>query len=166
MVLRSTLELGTVVATFALLAGCSSPPAGAAANLTEDGAADDAAFTVDASAIGDATVADERSHAPVDSTKKLDSLTDDEWGKICDWEAERLGGYGHQPTCEGNFAPMAPPDQATCVGLVHIKYPCDLTVSDFEHCIDERADAPCALSFPSCEPIGICHDPPDARPDR
>jgi hypothetical protein len=95
----------------------------------------------------------------------LASLTDEEWGKICDWEAERLGGYGHSTTCQGNIAPMAPPDQATCVGVVRITFPCDLVVSDFERCIDERVADPCALSFPSCEPIGICHDPPDARPD-
>jgi hypothetical protein len=162
--LRPTLEWKALAVGLALIAGCSSPPAGAIASVTEEsGATDDASLVSDAL---DAAILDERSHAPVDSTKKLDSLSDDEWAKICDWEAERMGGYGHTVMCEGNFTPMAPTDQATCVRIVRIKYPCDLLVSDFERCIDERVDDPCALVYPTCESIGICHDPPDARPDK
>ncbi len=36
---------------------------------------------------------------------------------------------------------------------------------DFVGDIDERVENPCALTFPACEPICKCHDPPDARPD-
>ena len=104
-------------------------------------------------------------HAPIDGNRMIGSLTDDEWGKICDWEADRLGGYGHRPDCDSNFMVMAPADQATCVSAVRITFPCNLIVSDFEACIEERVESPCSLFFPACEPIGICHDPPDARGD-
>jgi hypothetical protein len=60
---------------------------------------------------------------------------------------------------------MAPADQATCVSAIRITFPCKLIVSDFEACIEQRVERPCSLFFPACEPIGICHDPPDARSD-
>ena len=105
------------------------------------------------------------SHAPIDSTRLLGTLTDREWGQICDWEADRLGGYGHPASCEANFTPMAPPDQARCVSAVRITEPCDLTVASFERCIDQRVANPCAFTFRACDPITVCHDPPDARRD-
>ena len=113
----------------------------------------------------DAGIEAASNHAPIDPNRMIGALTDDEWVQICDWEAARLGGYGHRPGCESNFTVMAPPDQATCVAAVKITFPCRLIVSDFEACIDERVEDPCALRFPACDPIGICHDPPDARPE-
>jgi hypothetical protein len=136
-----------------LVAGCSS-------SADQPGGANP---VVDASIVVDGARDAGVNHAPIDANRMIGTLTDDEWAKICDWEADRLGGYGHRPDCESNFAPMAPVDQPTCVSIVRIIFPCDLIVSDFEACIDERVDDPCALNFPACDPIGVCHDPPDAR---
>jgi hypothetical protein len=152
--LRPTLT--ALVVGVALIAGCSSPPDQPATGTIQPG---------DASIVMHVGSEAGVSHAPIDANKMIAALTDDEWAKICDWEADRLGGYGHNADCEANFVPMVPPDQATCVTAIHITFPCDLIVSDFEACIDERVEDPCALNFPACTPIGICHDPPDARGD-
>jgi hypothetical protein len=145
--LRPTYELTALGIALALTAGCSSPPEQPGNAVADAGT--DAGVT----------------HAPIDPNRMIGALTDDEWAKMCDWEAERLGGYGHGPDCDANFTVMAPRDQTTCVAAVRITFPCDLIVSDFEACIDERVEYPCALSFPACEPIGACHDAPDARPE-
>ncbi len=145
----------------AINGGCSSASDSPAFDPVSDASA---ALDATGSNLDAASKADVN-HAPIDANKMIGALTDDEWGKLCDWEAYRLGGYGSRPDCDSNFAPMAPADQATCVGIVRITFECHLIVSDFEACIDERVENPCALTFPACEPIGKCHDPPDARPD-
>jgi hypothetical protein len=133
----------------ALVAGCSSPPdQPAEASTAMDAGSEEAAL-----------------HAPIDSTRMLASLTDDEWGTLCDWEADRQGGYNHRPGCDSNAMPAVAKDRGTCVAAVRITFPCNLIVSDFERCIDEHVDDPCALNFPVCDPILDCHDPPDARRD-
>jgi hypothetical protein len=66
----------------------------------------------------------------VDGTKSLSTLTMDEKGKLCDWLAGLVGGYGKADACGmGKYTP--PMSQADCASNLPI---CDVTVANFEAC--------------------------------
>jgi hypothetical protein len=66
----------------------------------------------------------------VDGTKSLSALTMDEKGKLCDWLARLVGGYGKQDACGmGKYKP--PMSQADCASNLPM---CDATVANFEAC--------------------------------
>jgi hypothetical protein len=73
----------------------------------------------------------------VDGTKLVSALTTDEKGKMCDYFAMLVGGYGMSNTCGmGSFYPPTTKDD--CVNQFSI---CDAKVSDYEACNKAQADA-------------------------
>jgi len=77
------------------------------------------------------------SDSGVDGTKVVSALTMDEKGKICDWFASLVGGYGMTNTCGmGSFYP--PDTKDNCVSQFAS---CAATVSDLEGCTKAQADA-------------------------
>jgi hypothetical protein len=73
----------------------------------------------------------------VDGTKKVSALTDAEKGKVCDYFASLVGGYGKSNTCgQGMFMP--PATQTDCVQQFAV---CDAKESDYETCAKAQADA-------------------------
>jgi hypothetical protein len=78
----------------------------------------------------------------VDGTILVSALTSAEKGKICDWFASLVGGYGMSNTCGmGSFVP--PDTQANCINQFSI---CDAKVSDYEACSksEEEAEKVCS----------------------
>jgi hypothetical protein len=66
----------------------------------------------------------------VTGTKLVSALTADDKGKICDWLASLVGGYGKADACGmGRFHPPVSKDDCTTNFAT-----CDATVSDFEGC--------------------------------
>ena len=66
----------------------------------------------------------------VDGTKSVSALTMDEKGKLCDWLASLVGGYGKQDACGmGQYTP--PMNQAACASNLPT---CNVTVANFEAC--------------------------------
>ena len=91
----------------------------------------------------------------VDGTKLVSALTNDEKGKVCDYFASLVGGYGKSNTCGmGSFQP--PATQADCIQQFSI---CDAKISDYEACAkaNEEAQKTCsdaafgaAVATPTC----------------
>jgi hypothetical protein len=91
----------------------------------------------------------------VDGTKLVSALTNAEKGKICDWFASLVGGYGKPNNCGmGSFQP--PMTQADCIQQFST---CDAKVSDLEACTQasEEAQKACtdaafatAIANPAC----------------
>ena len=85
----------------------------------------------------------------VTGSKRIDSLTDAEKAKECDWTAGKLGGYGHSTDCGGGITLDAPSSQAYCVSTAPTN--CAATVSQYEACISAQS---CSNPLPSqCAPL-------------
>jgi hypothetical protein len=109
--------------------GCSSGNGGGGAAGAGGGAA--------GAAGGAAGSAGTASGSGVDGTKLVSALTSAEKGKICDWFAGLVGGYGMSNTCGmGSFYP--PDTQTNCVQQFST---CDAKVSDLEACTKSEADS-------------------------
>src|SRR5262245_54960750 len=80
-------------------------------------------------------------------TRAVLELTSQELGRLCDWSADKLGGYGNKVQCTDavSFGPYD--DQATCVGSVDSFSPScpELTVGDYEDCMNALEPDPCAF---------------------
>jgi hypothetical protein len=77
----------------------------------------------------------------VDGTKLVSALTMDERGKICDYFASLVGGYGKSNDCgQGSFWP--PMSQSDCIQQFSI---CDAKESDYEACskANQQAEKTC-----------------------
>jgi hypothetical protein len=88
----------------------------------------------------------------VQGSKRLDALTADEKKKLCDFQAQKFGGYGHSVDCGGGNSLDADASQADCVS----QWPtnCAMTVSQAETC---TKDVSCADPIPtSCLPLLQC----------
>jgi hypothetical protein len=88
----------------------------------------------------------------VQGSKRLDALTTDEKKKLCDFEAQRFGGYGQSIDCGGGNSLDADPSQQDCIS----NWPttCAATVNQAEAC---SKDATCANPIPqSCAAIFQC----------
>lgn len=88
----------------------------------------------------------------VQGSKRLDALTTDEKKKLCDFQAQHFGGYGHSIDCGGGNSLDADPSQQDCIS----NWPttCAATVNQAEAC---SKDATCADPIPqSCAPIFQC----------
>lgn len=68
----------------------------------------------------------------VNGAKQISAVTEAEKASLCDWFAEKLGGYGAPSTCAEGFV-EAPPTKAECTS----DFPsCAVTVSQFQDCMD------------------------------
>ena len=70
-------------------------------------------------------------------TKRLDALSTDEKKQLCDYEAQRLGGYGQVVDCGGGLTLVADDSQASC--LQQFPLVCAATVSQAEACADQSS---------------------------
>jgi len=88
----------------------------------------------------------------VQGSKRLDALTTDEKKKLCDFQAQHFGGYGHSIDCSDGTSLSADDSQADCVS----QWPttCSMTVTQAEAC---TKDSTCADPIPdSCAPLFQC----------
>jgi hypothetical protein len=89
----------------------------------------------------------------VSGAKRLDALTLDEKKKLCDFQAQLLGGYGASKDCGGGNTIDADASQADC--LAKAPTTCAVTVSQAETCVKAIS---CADPIPaSCAPLFQCH---------
>ena len=89
------------------------------------------------------------SSSGVTGSKRIDSLTDAEKVSICDWTANKLGGYGHVTDCGNGLTLDAPTSQADCTSTAPTN--CAATVSQYEACLNAQT---CANPLPSqCAPL-------------
>jgi hypothetical protein len=97
----------------------------------------------------------------VATTKHIPALTDAEKGTICDWFVGKVGGYGATSSCD-QATLNAPANKAECT----TQFPsCDVTVSDFEGCVNAMvaAQTTCteaafndAVATPACMAAAVC----------
>jgi hypothetical protein len=100
--------------------------------------------------------APDSSPATLDSSQKLVALTDAERGALCDWYAQRAGGYGRTIPCEASGVPMVIDDRATCIidfDLQASEHPsCPTTVGQYQACAEFFLANWCAGSPPTPPP--------------
>jgi hypothetical protein len=95
----------------------------------------------------------------LDKGKKLTELTDDERKQLCDWKAQKYGGYGQNMTCkypEGEeLVIYGEREQLTCVTMLPFEgQDCTATVGDVEACTNAIT---CNNRVPSqCKPVLAC----------
>jgi hypothetical protein len=87
------------------------------------------------------------------------SLTADQAGTLCDWQAAKTGGYGHTQSCPDGGTQSTDANRATCVE--DLPYPgaaCPtLTVGDVEDCANAIGPNICNLSTaPACSKFATC----------
>jgi hypothetical protein len=134
----------------------SSPGEDAMADQTtpvpDDGGASDATAPREASEMADSGL------PPIDPTLAMAGLDDAQLGEICDWMYSLLGGYGQVVQCPPNGTMTNEADRAACVAdHSYSSAGCDLTVEQFETCI--QAEAPtkaCDTPEPQCTPVFYC----------
>jgi hypothetical protein len=96
----------------------------------------------------------ESSASGLDSSKRLNDLTDEEKGQFCDWAVSKLGGYG--VTCSSSWGFMSYPDRDTCVrdGSSPSNTPkCEATVGQAEACVNS---VPRCASFQDLKASSVC----------
>jgi len=89
----------------------------------------------------------------VEGSKQVSTLTSAELGKICDYAASKLGGYGNTIECGGGQSLRSPyADQAECIADSPSN--CSVTVAQYERCINDQS---CMAIIPeSCAPLFSC----------
>ena len=91
--------------------------------------------------------------------RPVDQLTSAERERLCDWMAERAGGYGYKADCGGGVFTYNFVDRADC--LTDLAAPC--TVRDYETCAEGFASADwCSAeihSLPACRTAWACRRP-------
>jgi hypothetical protein len=98
--------------------------------------------------------------APYDA-KRLPELTDAEKEQLCDWEAEKDGGYGKMMECSQGYTVKTSVDRAACLKAGNKEiFHCDFPVSQYKACIVAFAEDRCNLqilgSDKNCAPIFQC----------
>ena len=86
----------------------------------------------------------------LDSNMQLTALSAGDQGKLCDWEAQKYGGYGKTVMCGGLVAEQrGPTDQASCVSDLppaSTAMYCTVTVGQFENCVSWRVQNGCGTT--------------------
>jgi len=86
---------------------------------------------------------------------QITSLAAKDLGKVCDYMARQLGGYGTTPSCpDPSMTVPADVSQSACINKVKGKK-CDLSVEQVEACADALNKKRCSLPF-VCEPLWQC----------
>ena len=169
--IRSRMGLGCVVVALALTAplgcgssssgtgsgGASGTASGGSSGTASGGASGTASGGSSGTASGGASGAGSggttgSTTSGVQGSKRLDALTADEKKKLCDFQAQRFGGYGKSIDCGGGNTLDADASQTECVS----QWPtnCAMTVSQAEAC---SRDSTCDDPIPaSCAPIFQC----------
>jgi hypothetical protein len=90
--------------------------------------------------------------AEIIPTRTLNELNDIEKGKLCDWQASQIGGYGASPTCTDGPAVTVSGSQSACIRAIPSTASCDATVQDLIDCTYRLATEPCqTVLFTSAE---------------
>ena len=169
--IRSSTSLGVVVLALALTAplacgggsggagsgGSSGTASGGASGTASGGASGTASGGAPGAGTGGTTSGGSggttgSTTSGVQGSKRLDALTADEKKKLCDFQAQRFGGYGKSIDCGGGNTLDADASQTECVS----QWPtnCAMTVSQAEAC---SRDSTCDDPIPaSCAPIFQC----------
>jgi hypothetical protein len=91
----------------------------------------------------------------VDGSAAIADLTNDDQGKLCDWIAGTLGGYGASYTCDGSDVSITKNDRSECVAAIPTS--CSATVAQVENCVNAVKDDPCqVLARPECAAVRHC----------
>ncbi len=114
--------------------------------------------------------------ATLDSSQRLVTLSDTQRGALCDWYAQRAGGYGRTIPCEASGIPMVIDARASCIldyELQAAQHPnCPTTVGQYESCAEfflanwcasspPTLPADCATFQTQCFPISSSGGPQD-----
>lgn len=70
--------------------------------------------------------------ANVDTSQQISAVSESDKSDLCDWFADKMGGYGTEPSCGQAFL-SAPPDHASCMTDFPV---CAVTVGQFESCVN------------------------------
>jgi hypothetical protein len=110
----------------------------------------------------------------LDPSRTLVALSDTERGMLCDWYAQRVGGYSHTILCEATGTPLEIDDRATCIrdyDLQAMQHPgCPTTVGTYQSCVEfflanwcsttpPTLPADCATFQSQCFPINTSGAP-------
>jgi hypothetical protein len=94
---------------------------------------------------------------PVASDRPIMTLTTAELGQLCDWTADRFGGYGKEIKCSDGTR-SARESQAECLGDLNAAT-CKATAGDVEACTNLTltcASLATIFSNPSCQHLFEC----------
>ena len=102
----------------------------------------------------------------VESSKRLNALSDAEKGRLCDWMVPKVGSYGNPGTCDRTATGAAFPvltydDQAACIeDAVHATTTaCQATVAQMEACVNllpACATSTDLANTPACAVLSGC----------
>jgi len=91
---------------------------------------------------------------------RLAETTPAQQAALCDWVAERQGGYGFTKQCDDGSTASAPADRAECLADNQGLADCPVTVGQFEACARELSRDMCAslaaAQRPVCRPVLPC----------
>ncbi len=98
--------------------------------------------------------------------RTLADLTAAERKKLCDWTANRGGGYGKSQVCDGGLVVRTVADQTTCINQ-YLGACTTVSVTEWEACRNAEVANPCALplySAPECLVVRRCIGLTDGGP--
>ena len=88
----------------------------------------------------------------------LVDLSTQEQQQLCDWTADRQGGYDASLVCDSGLVVSTFVDQQQCLGAF-LGSCSTVSVSDWEQCVDAVAGAPCdqlLYTSPACANVARC----------
>jgi hypothetical protein len=95
----------------------------------------------------------------VSGSAEIASLPDADVGKLCDWYAGLVGGYGQKACSSGSYAETTTGSQADCVSISRQNNAaCTATVSQWEACaqVIAAADACSATAVAEAQTSDAC----------
>jgi hypothetical protein len=98
--------------------------------------------------------------------RTLADLTAVERKKLCDWTANRGGGYGKAQVCDGGLVVRSVSDQNTCISQ-YLGACSTVTVTEWEKCRNVEVASPCTLPLytaPECLNVRRCIGLTDGGP--
>ena len=98
--------------------------------------------------------------------RTLADLTAAERDKLCDWTANRGGGYGKTQVCDGGLVVRSMPSRTTCIAD-YLGACSTATVKEWEACRNAEVANPCALPLytaPECLKVRRCIGLTDGGP--
>jgi len=109
---------------------------------------------------------DSTNDGSLDDSQKLSTLTDAQFGALCDWSNAKQGGYGSTTKCSDGTTVSAQKDQAACKAEDGPTITnCDQTVATYKACTLKMAEHKCdsditaALLSQECKPLLPCLTP-------
>jgi hypothetical protein len=89
-----------------------------------------------------------------DPSTPIGNLTQEQKGRLCDWEMNELGGYGFTMDCGNSISVANPMTQAECIST-RLNFSCTVTVGQLETCTLAMAPSHgCIYPNAECRPLG------------